>query len=125
MAKILVVDDEAIVRFTLKKVLQSAGHEVVEASTGLEGVASYKQSPCDLVITDLIMPDQDGVSTIKELKRDFPNVRIIASSGGGRTGNLDYLKLADLYGADATLSKPFSAADLLKTVQNVLDGRQN
>jgi CheY-like chemotaxis protein len=121
MAKILVIEDEDLVRLTVKKILQAAGHQVVEARSGLEGLASYKRSPCDLVITDLIMPDMDGVTTIKELKRDFPSARVIATSGGGRTGNLDFLKLADLYGADATLPKPYGAADLIKIVQKVLD----
>src|SRR4051812_48970122 len=120
MAKLLIIDDEKLARLTLRKILERAGHEVTEAGNGTEGIAAYRMAPTDLVITDIIMPDKEGVETIIELKHDFPGVRIIAISGGGRTRNLDFLKLAQQYGAEKVLAKPFSQDDLLQAVDAVL-----
>ena len=120
MARLLVIDDEKLARLTLRKILERAGHEVVEASNGSEGIAMYRAQPFDAVITDIIMPDKEGVETIIELKRDFPQVRLIAISGGGRTRNLDFLKLAMQYGAEKILAKPFSQDDLVDAVESLL-----
>jgi CheY-like chemotaxis protein len=120
MARLLIIDDEKLARITLRKILESAGHEITEASNGTEGVAMYRAHPADLVITDIIMPDKEGIETIIELRRDFPNARIIAISGGGRTRNLDFLKLAEQYGAKRILAKPFSQQELLGAVNAVL-----
>lgn len=124
MARILVIDDEELVRFTLKKALEKAGHEVVEAANGNDGIEVYKQSPVDLVITDIIMPQKEGVETIVELRRDHPDVKIIAISGGGRTGTTDYLELAKEFGARHVLKKPFGRQELLDAVQETLDSSQ-
>ncbi len=121
MARILIVEDEKLARLTLRKILEEVGHQVVEATNGVEGLAMFRASPCDLVITDIIMPEKEGVATIIELKRDFPDVRIIAISGGGRTRNLDFLKLAAKYGAQRVLPKPFSYQDLVTAVESVLE----
>jgi len=120
MPRLLIIDDERLARLTLRKILERAGHEVMEASTGNEGLAMFRAKPCDLVITDIIMPDKEGIETIIELKRDFPGVRVIAISGGGRTRNLDFLKLASRYGAEQVLAKPFSQEDLVGAVNEVL-----
>ena len=120
MARLLVIDDEKLARLTLRKILERAGHEAVEASHGSEGIAMYRAQPFDAVITDIIMPDKEGVETIIELKRDFPQVRLIAISGGGRTRNLDFLKLAMQYGAEKILAKPFSQDDLVDAVESLL-----
>ena len=120
MARLLVIDDEKLARLTLRKILERAGHEVVEATNGSEGIAMYRAQPFDAVITDIIMPDKEGVETIIELKRDFPQVRLIAISGGGRTRNLDFLKLAMQYGAEKILAKPFSQDDLVDAVESLL-----
>jgi CheY-like chemotaxis protein len=120
MARILVIDDEELVRFTIKKALEKAGHEVVEAVNGNDGIEVYKNSPVDLIITDIIMPQKEGVETIVELRRDDPDVKIIAISGGGRTGNTDYLQLARDFGARHVLRKPFGRQELLVAVQDVL-----
>ncbi len=120
MARLLVIDDEKLARLTLRKILERAGHEVVEATNGSEGIAMYRSRPFDAVITDIIMPDKEGVETIIELKRDFPQVRLIAISGGGRTRNLDFLKLAMQYGAEKILAKPFSQDDLVDAVESLL-----
>ena len=120
MSKLLVIDDEKLARVTMRKILERAGHEVVEATNGVEGVDLYRAGKFDLVITDIIMPDKEGVETIMELTRDFPDVRIIAISGGGRTRNLDFLKLAKQHGAKQVLAKPFSQSDLVNMVNAVL-----
>lgn len=117
MARILVMDDEELARFTLREILEGAGHEVAEARDGEEGLLLLRQAAFDLVVTDIIMPRKEGVETVIELKRDHPQVKVIAISGGGRTRNLDFLKLAKEYGADRVLAKPFSESDLLEAVR--------
>jgi YesN/AraC family two-component response regulator len=101
--------------------LERSGYDVVEASTGKEGIRLYRENPTDLIITDLIMPEKEGIETIHELKRDFPDVNIIAISGGGRIGPEDYLHMAKMLGAQRTLSKPVERETLLKTVNELLD----
>lgn len=120
MARILVIDDEDLARFTIREILEAAGHVVVEAKNGNEGIAFQKAQSYDLVITDIIMPEKEGVETIIELKRDYPTMKIIAISGGGRTRNLDFLKLAENFGADEWLSKPFSKDEILEKVNGCL-----
>ncbi len=122
MARILVADDEKLVRVTIRKILTSAGHEVTEAANGREAIEMQNAQACDLLITDIIMPEKEGVETTIELKRDHPNLKIIAISGGGRTRNLDFLKLAKQFGADAVLAKPFSEDQLLGAVGDCLSG---
>jgi len=122
MTRILVIDDEELTRFTMREILEGAGHEVVEAENGNQGLSVQKDQPCDLVITDIIMPEKEGVETIIEMKRDFPSVPIIAISGGGRTRNLDFLKLARQYGARIILAKPFSESELIDAVNDCLAG---
>ncbi len=120
MAKILVVDDEELARFTIREVLRTEGHEVVEAGNGNEGIDCLKAEPFDLVVTDIIMPEKEGVVMIIEIRRDFPDLGVIAISGGGRTHNLNFLELARKFGADKVLAKPFTAAELLQTVDECL-----
>lgn len=120
MARILVIDDEQLARFTMREILETAGHEVEEAKNGAQGISSQKAQPFDVVITDIIMPEKEGVQTIIELRRDFPDLPIIAISGGGRTRNLDFLKIAERYGAKRILAKPFSEDELLDAVNSCL-----
>lgn len=120
MTRILVVDDEELARFTLREVLESAGYDVAEAKNGRECVERQRATPFDLIVTDIIMPEKEGVETIIELRHDFPKLKIIAISGGGRTHNLDFLKLARQYGADAILAKPFTDDQLLEAVTEQL-----
>ena len=120
MANILVADDEELARFTIREILEAEGHTVVEAKNGVEAIALFNKHPTDLIITDIIMPDKEGIETIIELKRDHPEVKIIAISGGGRTRNLDFLDLAKRYGADVILAKPFSEDELLGALGEVL-----
>lgn len=94
MACILVVEDDDFVRFTLRKLLERAGYQVVEATNGDEAIDFFRDSKPDLVITDIVMPKKGGCELIPELRQENPAQKIIAISGGGRTGNMDYLELA-------------------------------
>ena len=120
MGRILVVDDEEIIRFTLRQMLEKAGHEVVEAANGLEALKSFEELEVDLVITDIIMPEKEGIETIVELLRRRPELKIIAVSGGGRTHNLDYLQIAERFGANGTLAKPLDRQAVVDTVARAL-----
>lgn len=120
MATILLVDDDERVRDVLREVLEVAGHEVTVAGEGKTALAEYGKSPADVVITDLVMPDFEGLQFIQALCRTYPEVKIIAMSGGGTFDNPNYLKLARRFGARYTLTKPFSFDELLDTVDLTL-----
>lgn len=120
MARILVIDDEDGVRAIVREMLERAGYEVLDAPEGGKGLELLRERPVDLVITDLFMPEKEGIATIRELRRNFPNVKIIAMSGGGRTRNLDILSDAKRLGAARTLTKPFDPQEMLVTVEEVL-----
>ena len=120
MQRILIIDDDEQVRALLFEILERAGFEVVEAANGAEGVRLYREKPAELVITDLVMPEKEGIETILDLRREFPNVRIIAISGGGRSGGRDYLSIASQLGARRTVAKPFSRQEIIDAVQHTL-----
>ncbi len=121
MARILVIDDNEDVRAVVLGILESAGHEVVLAPDGARGIELQCKSPAVLVITDILMPEKEGIETIRELKRDFPGLKIIAMSGGGRlVGASNHLYTAKEMGADVVLRKPFGPDALLESVQQVL-----
>lgn len=120
MTRILIIDDEESNRFTLREILEFVGHSVAEAPNGNEGLALQKSTPCDLIITDIIMPEKGGIETIRELRRNDPNLKIIAISGSGPTREGDILKRAKQVGADMVLSKPFGEAELLEVVNACL-----
>jgi DNA-binding NtrC family response regulator len=122
MTKILVIDDDAIVRQTLTTILQDGGYEVLSADDGLRGMALFRREQPGLVITDIIMPDQEGIQTITEMRRERPDAKIIAISGGGRIGNTDFLKIAEHLGACDSVAKPFDPDDLLRRVRRCLNG---
>jgi DNA-binding response OmpR family regulator len=118
--RVLVIDDDDQMRTLLRQVMEWAGYEVVEAGDGREGMQKQRKQPADLVITDLIMPEQEGLETITCLKREFPGTRIIAISGGGRIGPEAYLPAAQELGADRVFSKPFDVRELAETVRELL-----
>ncbi len=120
MARILVIDDDAAVLATVRRILERAGHEVRSAGDGAAGMRLFEESPADLVVTDLYMPEKEGIETIQELRELYPDVRILAVSGGGVGGAGGSLEDARLFGADETLEKPFSADALRKAVERVL-----
>ncbi|MDY6987588.1 MAG: response regulator [Thermodesulfobacteriota bacterium] len=119
-ARILVVDDDVQIREMLRQLLERAGYEVAEAPDGRQGIRLYRQEPADLVITDIIMPEKEGLETIRELRRDFPDVKILAISGGGRVLADEYLRLAKQFGAERTLAKPFDQKELLEAVHELV-----
>ena len=124
MTRVLIIDDEEDIRVVLKEIFVRAGFEVAVASDGNEGMNMIRENGADLVITDIIMPEKEGVELIMELRHDFPDVRIIAVSGGGQaTASETCLRLAKGFGAVRTLAKPFSQKELVDTVQEVLDGK--
>ncbi len=100
MANILVIDDDEQVLFMLEAILKRTGHEILYAIDGILGMKICRGNPVDLVITDIIMPEMDGLEIIVELKRECPDVKIIVISGGTRIEPNNYLKMADLFDAD-------------------------
>ena len=120
MANMLLVEDEPLVTDTLSSALESKGHSVVTASNGIQGMMRFAERPFDLVITDIIMPDQEGIGMIMEMRRVMPTAKIIAISGGGRTGNVEFLRMAEGLGAMATLKKPIRLAEFFKVVSECL-----
>jgi len=118
--RILVIDDEESVRFVVKEMLEFEGYEVTTAPNGKVGLQLFRKQPTDLIITDIFMPEMEGLETIRELHRDFPQLKIIAMSGGGESGMLSFLSFAKRFGALRTLRKPFSREELLETVQGLL-----
>jgi len=120
MSRILVIDDEELVRYSLKRVLEGAGFDVTEAGDGDQGLKAVEAQSFDLVITDIIMPNKEGIETVIDLKRLRPDLKVVAMSGGGRTRNLDYLNVAREFGADEVLAKPFSEDELLAVVRGCL-----
>ena len=120
MARILVIDDEAPIRRVARRVLEDEGHEVLEASDGEAGLQLLAQQRPDLVITDVFMPGQDGIVLLRRVRHEFPSIRVIVVSGGDATGRLNLREAAELLGAVTSLPKPFSPAELLRTVREVL-----
>ena len=120
MASILVVDDDDLIRKLVVKTLVRAGYDVVASANGQEATDIYRREPADLIITDLFMPEKEGMEIIMELKRDFPDVRIIAISGAGSLGSTEYLEMARMIGATRTLAKPFGQEQLLGAVREAL-----
>jgi len=100
--------------------LKRAGHEVVEAPDGIEGIRLYREKQPQLVITDIVMPKKEGLETILDLRREDPQVKIIAISGGGRVGPESYLDIAEGFGANRILTKPFNNKELLEAIHDLL-----
>ncbi|MGH7095689.1 MAG: response regulator [Stellaceae bacterium] len=118
--KVLVIDDDVLVRRTICRILEHGGYQVAVAEDGAEGAAKFRSEQPDLVITDIIMPEQEGIETIMALLRENPRARIVAVSGGGRLGSMDFLTVARKLGAKETLRKPFEPAELLGCVSRAL-----
>ncbi len=120
MARILIIDDEPQIRSMLRLMLERVGYEIAEAPDGIEGIRKYRENPADLIITDLIMPNKDGIGMIIDLKKEFPQVKIIAMSGGGVNRPEGYLDGAKKLGATRTLTKPIDRDEMLKAVKETL-----
>lgn len=119
MAKILLIDDEPMVRASVSAALVASGHEVVLAKNGLEGLELFSQGDFNLVITDIIMDEVEGIETIIELKKKRPDQKIIAISGGGKLGAKTHLDLALKFGAEKILEKPFRLAELFSAINDL------
>lgn len=122
MVKVLIVDDEDMVRMVLAQTLKKVGITVEEAENGRTAVELFRKDPADVVITDIIMPECEGVETIIEIRRISPDVKIIAMSGGGRMGKTDYLDIAREFGAAQVFRKPFDRMKVLEAVHDCLTG---
>ncbi len=119
MASVLIVDDQDMVRRTLRLALESEGLDVREAGDGDEALRLYRTAPADVVITDIVMPNKEGIETIFELRRFSPRVKIIAMSG---RDTVDFLDMARKLGADYALRKPFEMRLLVTLVRSCLEG---
>ena len=117
MSRILIIDDEEVVRMAIRKMLELAGYEIAEAADGEEGLRLYRQAPADLIITDIQMPRKDGAKVIQELRHDFPEVKIIAMTGHGS----EALSAAKQLGASRTFTKSFHMHELLKAVEELIE----
>ncbi|MGQ0702582.1 MAG: response regulator [Gemmatimonadales bacterium] len=120
MTQILLIDDDDLSRGAVQKMLERAGFEVRSTGDGREALASYRQERPDLVVTDLIMPEVDGLELIQQLRQQDPVVRILAISGGGRVQAEEYLSVARKFGALEVLSKPFTGQELRQAVERAL-----
>ncbi len=124
MARILLIDDDDLLRSALRLTLIHFGHTVIEARDGKQGLALYEQAGADLLITDIVMPEKEGLEVLMTLRKRQPPVKIIAMSGGGRVSASDYLRIAKHLGAAKVLTKPFSNDAMIAAIDEVLaEGR--
>ena len=120
MARILFIDDDEQTVDLFGQILEGAGHEVIIARDGVTGIALYRKDPTDLIITDIMMPVKDGMEVISELKRDFPQVKIIAISGTGREERREFFfDVSRILGAKRTFEKPIDPAELLQAIREL------
>ncbi len=132
MLRVLIIDDEEDIRDVLYDVLNRAGFEIDVASTGEEGLDKLRSKPPDVIVTDIIMPGKDGIATIREIRKELPNAKIIAISGGGNLGpdayepnsikTTAYLAAAGEAGADVILPKPFDREALMEAIRTLTAG---
>jgi CheY-like chemotaxis protein len=125
MPGVLIVEDDKELREMLKMSLLRRNFTVLEAENGKEAITHFKPALTDLVVTDLIMPEEDGLKVVIKLRELKPSIKIIAISGGGKVGPGSYLNLAKALGADAIYSKPFSINDLTAKIEQLLDNEQH
>jgi two-component system chemotaxis response regulator CheY len=117
---ILLIDDDDQLRRMLRRALERDGYLVMEARDGREGSRVYRATPTDLIILDILMPEQEGLQTIRELRQTFPALKIIAISGGGGSATLNFLHAAELTGARRSLAQPFTLEELRGAVRQIL-----
>jgi len=120
MTDILIIEDDVLLRQALARLLERSSYQVREAGNGMEGLKCMRECPAPLVITDILMPEMEGIETIRHLRRFFPETKIIAMSGGGKVGPHLYLKIAAELGAHKTLAKPFLPWTFVQSVQELL-----
>src|SRR5258705_12119044 len=121
MTRVLVIDDDDLLRKALCGALAEAGYEVIDAGNGVAGLRLYSEQGADLVLVDIFMPEMDGLQVIRALRTKVPRPKLIAMSGGGQAGREDILKIAAALGAERTLTKPFTAHALLDALRDLLE----
>lgn len=119
MSRVLIIDDDAAMRDVLRQTFERAGFDVDVAADGNEGIAHFRAHPADVVVTDIIMPDREGIETMIEIKGIDPAAKVIAISGGGRTGASDFLTLAKQLGAEEVFAKPLDRKELVASVRRL------
>ncbi|NCC52892.1 MAG: response regulator [Spartobacteria bacterium] len=119
MACILLIDDDRMFRQVLRNLLEDSGYAVMELPDGRQSIPTCRENKIDAVITDILMPDREGLETIMALRREFPELQIIAISGGGANGPDIYLKTAERLGVSCALSKPFKREELLQALEDI------
>ncbi len=120
MARILLIDDDDAFRNALRLTLIHHGHTVTEARDGKEGIKLFPSISADLVITDIVMPEKEGLEVLMELKKSSPSVKVIAISGGGHLSAEDCLRIAQRMGAVKVLKKPFLSADIMSAINDIV-----
>jgi CheY-like chemotaxis protein len=118
--KVLIIDDDELIRLTFRNMLKKTQCTILEAKNGNEGLAAYRVSRPDIVITDMLMPEKEGLETISQIRAFDPDAKIIAMSGGGGTKNMSFLELAKKVGANQILSKPVKPDQLFSTINILL-----
>jgi DNA-binding NtrC family response regulator len=122
MTQLLIIDDDTQIRTVLRAMLEPAGYDIVEAANGQEALQCLQAMRVDVIMLDMLMPEEDGLETLSTLRRLDPQVKIIAISGGGQTGAVDVLTAAVHLGAHRTLQKPFTRQELIEAVRALLQG---
>jgi CheY-like chemotaxis protein len=120
MPSILVVADDGGVRLTVRTILEREGYQVIAAADGEQGISVFEREAPHMIIIDILMPNKEGIATIMQIRAREPRIPIIAVSGGGQIGNIDFLKMALKVGADAILAKPFRRSELTEAVRRLL-----
>jgi len=119
-ASILIIEDDDLIRDMLRQLLEREGYAVTTANNGSVGLKLFRQHPAELVITDLIMPEKEGIETIRDLVKDYPDVKIIAISGGGTIAPSEYLSIAERLGVKKTIPKPFKTEEILEAIRQLI-----
>ena len=120
MARLLVIDDQEPIRRIVRRALEHEGHQIMDASDGEMGMQILAQHGADVVITDIFMPGMDGIQTLREIRKRFPAIKVIAMSGGDSSGLLDLREDAELLGAVKSVQKPFTAREIVDVVRTAL-----
>ena len=120
MASVLVVDDDRLLRLLFTRVIEELGHDVVAVESGFRALRRLGNHHVDLVITDIMMPDMDGLELIRQVRTEWPNVKILAASAGSAIVGTNYLRASQRFGADEILQKPCSSDDITAAVNRAL-----